>query len=186
MIVMLTPYSAAILASSVTCLTLFCYIVYKLLKVHVKLQAKSLLYLSYSFMLLAISQAFSIFSVIVESARLSLTFYTATSSFAAIAFLLMVTSVLQEEKTTLALPTIVLVPDLLASILAAVASAICRSRQLKVYLMTLSTIHLIRCLSSVLMSLDLGALLLVSAELVRAFATLFFAVFHVSRVVSRE
>ncbi|MEM1872653.1 MAG: hypothetical protein QXZ45_01430, partial [Candidatus Nezhaarchaeales archaeon] len=121
-----------------------------------------------------------------ESARLSLTFYTATSSFAAIAFLLMVTSILQEEKTTLALPTIVLVPDLLASILAAVASAICRSRQLKVYLMTLSTIHLIRCLSSVLMSLDLGALLLVSAELVRAFATLFFAVFHVSRVVSRE
>ncbi|MEM0217453.1 MAG: hypothetical protein QXM73_01715 [Candidatus Nezhaarchaeales archaeon] len=183
---MLTPYTVAVLVSSATCLILFCYIVYKLLKVHVKLQAKSLLYLSSSFMLLAISQVFSILSVIVESARLSLTFYTATSSFAAIAFLLMVISVIQEERIALAFPTLILVPDFLACILAATASTLCRSRQLKAYLLALSMIHLARCFSATLMSLDLGALMLASAELVRAFATLLFAAFHVSRVVSRE
>lgn len=184
---MLSPYEVAVLASGITCLTLFCYIVYKLLKVHVKLRAKSLLYLSSSFMLLAFSQIFSILSVVVEWARLSLTFYVATSSFAAAAFLLMVISMHQEEKVTFAaIPIAMLIPDLLACILAGIAFITCQGRQLKAYLLALSIIHLIRCLSTVLLSLDLGALLLASAEAVRAFATLLFAIFHVSKVMSRE
>lgn len=184
---MLSLYNITVLASSATCLILFCYIVYKLLKVNMKLRAKSLLYLSSSFMLLASSQAFSILSVAVEWARLSLTFYIATSSFAAAAFLLMVISVHQEEKVAFAiLPIAVLVPDSLACILAGMASIACQGRQLKAYLLALSMIHLIRCFSAILISLDLGALLLASAEVARALATLLFAIFHVSRVVSRE
>lgn len=184
---MLSSYNGVVLASSATCLILFCYIVYKLLKVHMKLQAKSLLYLSSSFLLLAISQVFSIFSVIVELARLSLTFYVATSSFAAAAFLLIILSVHQEEKVAFAVfPIVMLVPDSLACILATIASIACQGRQLKAYLLALSIVHLIRCFSAMLVSLDLGTLLLALAEVLRAFTTLLFAIFHVSRVVSRE
>lgn len=177
----------AVLISDAACFILFCYIVDKLLKVYMKLREKSLLYLSFSFMLLAVGQIFSILSVIVELARLSLTFYMMTSSFAAAAFLLMIVSVHQEEKLAFALlPIIMLVPDFLAFMLAALASVACRGKQLKAYLLALSIIHLIRCFSTMLTSLDVGAFLLASAEIVRAFATLFFAIFHVSRVVSRE
>lgn len=184
---MLSPYNLAVLASGVTCLILFCYITYKLLKVNMKLREKSLLYLSSSFMLLAVSQACSILSAIVELPRLSLTFYMATSSFAAAAFLLMIISASREEKVAFAvIPMLMLIPDSLAFILATIASVVCRGRQLKAYLLILSIIHLIRCFSVILISLDLGASLLISAEAARVFATLFLAIFHVSKVVSRE
>lgn len=184
---MLSPYDVVVLASSAACLIIFCYIIYKLLKVHMKLQAKSLLYLSSSFMLLAISQIFSILSIIVELARLSLTFYVATSSFAAAAFLLMVISVYQEKKVAFAFfPIVMLIPDSLACILAAMASIVCQGRQLKAYLLALSTIHFIRIFSTMLIFMDLGALLLALAEVSRALTTLLFAIFHVNRVMNRE
>jgi len=44
------------------------------------------IYLSTSFSLLALSQASSLLSIVVESARLSLTFYTPTSSLATAPF----------------------------------------------------------------------------------------------------
>lgn len=183
---MLSPYNASLVASGITCLILFCYIAYKLLKVYMKLQERSLLYLSSSFVLLAVSQVSSILSAVVELARLSLAFYMATSTLAAAAFFLMVFSMYQEKNAAFAIMPVVLVPDFLAFILAVLASTACQGKQLKAYLLVLSSIHFVRCFSAMLLSLDLGALLLALAEVMRAFATLLFAVFHVNRVVSRE
>lgn len=180
-------YEVSVLISGTICLLLFSYIVYVFLKVYMKLRDKSLLYLSCSFALLVFSQLSSIFSVLTESSRLSLTLYTLTSSLAATSFLLIAVSVLQEKKVlAVVAPVIVSIPDFIACILAAVASFICGGKQLKAYLLSLSAVHLLRGLGSALIYMDIGILLPVVAEIARAFATLFFAIFHVSRVVGRE
>ncbi|MEM4576034.1 MAG: hypothetical protein QW701_01080 [Candidatus Nezhaarchaeales archaeon] len=180
-------YETSVLISDTICLSLFGYIIYVFLKIYMKLQDKSLLYLSCSFTLLAFSQLSSIFSVLIESSRLSLTLYILTSSLAATSFLLIVVSVLQEKRAlTVVAPIIVAVPDLIACALAAVASFICEGKQLKAYLLALSIVHVLRGLGSALIYVDVGMLLPIASEIARAFATLLFAIFHVSRVVGRE
>jgi len=178
-------YEAVVLLSCSTCLVLFSYIAYALLSVYRKLRAKSLLYLFTSFFLLALSQVFSVLSIVVESARISLTFYTLTSSLAAASFFLIVVSV-SEERAVAVAPFVILAPDLLACALAATASVVCEGRQLRAYLVALSMVHLLRCFSVLQLHSDMGALLLASAEVARVLATLLFAAFHVSRVVGRE
>jgi len=179
-------YEVVVLLSCSTCLILFSYIAYKLLNVYRKLGAKSLLYLSISFLLLALSQTSSVLSIVVESARLSLTFYTLTSSLAAASFFLIVVSVSEEERAAAIAPIVISTPDLLACALAATASVICEGRQLRAYLVALSMVHLLRCFSALQLHSDVGALLLTSAEVARVLATLLFALFHVNRVVGRE
>jgi len=179
-------YEAVVLLSCSTCLVLFSYIAYALLSVYRKLRAKSLLYLFTSFFLLALSQVSSVLSIVVESARISLTFYTLTSSLAAASFFLIVVSVSEEERAVAVAPFVILAPDLLACALAATASVVCEGRQLRAYLVALSMVHLLRCFSVLQLHSDMGALLLASAEVARVLATLLFAAFHVSRVVGRE
>ena len=183
---MLSFYEVVVLLSCSTCLVLFSYIACALLSVYRKLRARSLLYLSTSFLLLVLSQASSALSIVVESARLSLTLYTLTSSLAAASFLLIVVSVSEEERVITMVPIVVLTPDLLACALAATASVLCEGRQLRAYLAALSMIHLLRCFSALQLHSDMGALLLASAEVARVLATLLFAAFHMSRVVGRE
>lgn len=183
---MLGLYEVVVLFSCSACLALFSYMASVFLSVYKRLRARSLLYLFASFLLLALSQASSVLSTIVESARLSLTFYTLTSSLAAASFFLVVVSVSEEEKAVAVVPIAISTPDLLACALAATASVICEGRQLRAYLVTLSMVHLLRFFSALLLHSDVGALLLALAEVTRALATLPFAIFHVSRVVGRE
>jgi hypothetical protein len=179
-------YEVLVLLSCSICLVLFGYIAWELLNVYRKLRARSLLYLSASFLLLALSQAASMLSVVAESARLSLTFYTLTSSLASASFFMIVVSASEEEKVIAIAPIAILMPDLLACALAATASVACKGRQLRAYLIVLSLVHSLRCFSALQLHSDVGALLLASAEVARALATLLFAVFHVNRVVGRE
>jgi hypothetical protein len=183
---MLSPYELVVLFSCLASLILLGYIAYEFLRVYRRLRARSLLYLSASFFLLALSQASSVLSIVVESARLSLTFYTLTSSLAAASFFLIVVSVSEEEKAVVVAPIAMSAPDLLACALAAAASVTCEGRQLRAYLVALSMVHMLRFLSALLLHSDAGALLLALAEVARALATLPFAIFHVGRVVGRE
>jgi len=183
---MLGLYEVVVLLSCSACLALFSYIASAFLSVYRRLRARSLLYLSASFLLLALSQVSSVLSTVVESARLSLTFYTLTSSLAAASFFLVIASVSEEKKAVVVAPLAISAPDLLACALAATASVICEGRQLRAYLVALSMVHLLRFLSALLLYSGAGALLLALAEAARALATLPFAIFHVSRVVGRE
>jgi len=183
----ISSYNLAVLIPDAICLILFCLIAQSFAKIYFKLRTRSLLHLSLSFGLLALSQASSILSILVESGRLSLTFYTLTSSLAAIGFLLIVASVSSRDFELFATtsPILISMPDLLACSLAATASIMCQGKQLRAYLLSLSLVHAIRGFSIFVAPLDSGALLLISAEVARAVATLLFAIFHLSRVVGR-
>jgi len=137
-------------------------------------------------MLLALSQVISIASIILKEPRISLTLYTLSSSIASAAFLLMlflIVHVSREEVFTIIPPLILIsLPDLLAFTLSLLVSILVKGSYLKRYLIILSITYFLRGLGSLLLLSQLGIYLFITSELLKAIATLLFAIYHLSKV----
>lgn len=183
-------YQLILLALNITCFVLFLYVFSVFLKSYLRTGIKFLGFFSASFMLLALSQAASVASNVLEEPRISLTLYTLSSSTASAAFLVMLffTMLAGREEEFVIVPPLLLIsfPDLLAFTLSLIVSLLVRGKYLKSYLAVLSTAYFLRGFSSLLMLSLPGIYLLITSELLKASATLAFATYHLSRVINHE
>lgn len=180
-------YQITLVALSVLCSALFFYISLIFLRVYLRIKVEYLAFLSASFVSLTLGQIVSVLSNIVTEPKLSLTLFTLSSSLASSGFLIMLFSVLcanRERVVASLLPVTLLIasPDILAFLLSLTVALLARGKHLKRYLTALSITYLARGLSSLLIPFGIGAFLLVTSELLKALATLLFAVYHLGKV----
>ncbi|MEM0244685.1 MAG: DUF5985 family protein [Zestosphaera sp.] len=180
-------YQLMLLVLNIACLALFSYISTVFLKSYLRTGVKFLGFFSASFMLLALSQAASATSNILEDPKISLTLYTLSSSTASAAFLVMLFFMLcaSKEEAFAIMPPLLLVSfsDLLAFTISMTVSLLVSGKYLRSYLIVLSLTYFLRGLSSLLMLSQLGIHLLITSELLKASATLVFATYHLSKVI---
>lgn len=82
------------------------------------------------------------------------------------------------------IPPLILIslPDLLAFTLSLLVSILVKGSYLKRYLIILSITYFLRGLGSLLLLSQLGIYLFITSELLKAIATLLFAIYHLSKV----
>lgn len=160
---------------------LFIYIARVISKVSFKLGERSLVYLFFSFVSLAVSQLLCLLSFVIGSPRLSLTVHLFSSSIAGIAFLMMIYP--SREKELLLIPILLISsPDIITGLLGIIASSKTSSSGLRKLLASLSFTYLLRSIGFMLIYIEKGIQIVLVAEIIKTIAIMAFIVYHLRRV----
>jgi len=160
----------------------FLYISLLFAKIYRKLRDDSILLFALSYAFLCLANITAILSAITPDHRLATAYYTATSSLAIAGFIAMLEALKPGPALyTAPLIALVITPDIIAGILSAMIS-IKSEHATRLFMALLSLSFIFRGFSTVAAPV-ISPLLLLIAEILRAFSAVALSLYHVARAV---